>query len=151
MKAFIIFLSSIFILGLILLSSFLWDSYFSHPNISVAPLIFSIESGETAKEISKDLQKKHLIESSFFFETYIWLSKTEKDFQPGTYELQPNMSYVALVRILTSTSLAKEISLTIPEGFTLKQIGKRLEEKGLVPFDNCSRKRFFSPFFFSCF
>ncbi len=97
---------------------------------------FVIEEGQGVKVIGKNLLDQGLIRSKFWFELYVWFQGKSGDFQAGDYILNTNNSIVETVRILTAESYAgrtekNEVTIQIPEGWTLKQIGDHLEEKGV--------------------
>ncbi|PJA46381.1 endolytic transglycosylase MltG [Candidatus Uhrbacteria bacterium CG_4_9_14_3_um_filter_36_7] len=137
MKYISIFFITIFFIVIFLLTSFIRDSYFLNSISETKEIAFLIEEGQSAKWISQNLEDQGIIGNHLWFDFYVWLSKSEKDFQPGVFTLRPGMSYANLVREMTLIEL-QEVSITIPEGFTLEQIGKRLEEKELVTMDEWS-------------
>lgn len=95
--------------------------------------ILKIEKGDGVNQVAIKLQKQEVIKNTFNWETYLWLEKQEDKLQSGEYELNPGMSAKDLVVKLThGNTLPQEIWITIPEGFTSKDIEKRLLEKGLV-------------------
>lgn len=125
-----VFLITVFAIG----GVFLWQSYVRYPDPKATDIQVAIEQGDGVKIISRQLKDKGLIPNRFFFECYVVLSQTQKNFQPGIFSLRPGMSYVSIVDALTSIQ-SQEVTVTIPEGYTLTQIGELLEEKGLVSMD----------------
>jgi len=91
-----------------------------------------IQNGESVKEIGKNLAEQSLIKSSFWFEIYTWLSEKQNKLQAGKYSISPNSSMVQIVDIISQGKVTEnDIWVTIPEGFTQKQIKARLIDEGL--------------------
>lgn len=131
MRIIVIFFAVFITVGFFFILAFLWDAYFSSPSKNALEISVTVQEGEGVSEIVSTLKTNGLVQSPLLFKGYVWLTKTQSDFQPGTFLLQPGMSYVSLLKVLTVVS-SQEIGVTIPEGFTLRQIGERLQEKGLV-------------------
>ncbi|MBI2635546.1 MAG: endolytic transglycosylase MltG [Parcubacteria group bacterium] len=88
-------------------------------------LIFKVEKGDSAKTVAVNLKKSELIKSSFVFRLYVFLSLGQYSLKPGEYEISPKMP----IRDIADTMVlggVNEVLLTIPEGFSLKQIEDRL-------------------------
>ncbi|MFA6304970.1 MAG: endolytic transglycosylase MltG [Patescibacteria group bacterium] len=92
--------------------------------------IFEITQGEGVNQISANLFKQGLIKNSFWFEVYVWQKDLQRNFFAGSYVLPKNLSIKELVKKLT-TSGESEKSITIPEGWSNKEIGKYLQDQGL--------------------
>ena len=91
-----------------------------------------IERGKRIKEIAKELEEANLIKGSFYFQIYTFL-KNKRNLQAGEYLLSPSMSISQIVEILSLGKVVRhEVKITIPEGFTVKQIDARLTEVGLI-------------------
>lgn len=91
-----------------------------------------IERGKSIKEIAKELEEANLIRGSFYFQFYTFL-KNKKNLQAGEYLLSPSMSISQIVEILSLGKVVRhEVKITIPEGFTVKQIDERLAQADLI-------------------
>jgi len=94
---------------------------------------FTINSGQSVKEIGRNLKTADLIRSSFWFEAWVWFTNTEKRFGAGEYRLSPHTNLLNLVRLLTGASVpASEITITFPEGWTSQQMADYLQSRGLT-------------------
>ncbi len=83
-------------------------------------------------EITDQLKENGLIDYGFLFRTYAWFSKADRKIAPGTYELNTQMDYRALITNMSSSSSTRQtVDVTIPEGYTLDQIFQLLEENGV--------------------
>ncbi len=94
-------------------------------------VIFKVEKGESAKTIADNLVKAKLIESPFIFRLYVYLSLGQYALKSGEYEFSPGMPIrdIADAIVIGGTN---EVLVTIPEGFTLKQIEDRLVAANLA-------------------
>lgn len=91
-----------------------------------------IERGKRIKEIAKELEEANLIRGSFYFQFYTFL-RNKRNLQAGEYLLSPSMSISQIVETLSFGKVVRhEVKITIPEGFTVKQIDARLVEAGLI-------------------
>lgn len=119
------------ILSVLILGTGIWFLYGKNPFIASHTVRIQIAENMTGREIAQLLQDKGVIMSSYTFRLYQYLTGTSKNLQRGTYELQTNMAPYAAIQALQNGRV-EEISVSIPEGFAIKQIAKRLEEKGII-------------------
>ena len=83
-------------------------------------------------QIVDQLEEEGLIEYKFLFQLYSWFSNADEKIVAGTYELNTEMDYRALVTNMSSSSSTRQtIDLTIPEGYTVDQIFALLDEEGV--------------------
>jgi len=92
---------------------------------------FRVQQGQNAKEVAAALFHKHIIISDWVFVRYLREQKLDMAIQSGEYVLDRHDTIPIIVDVLTG-KMAKEISVTIPEGYTIKQIDALLKKKGLV-------------------
>ncbi|MGB9886874.1 MAG: endolytic transglycosylase MltG [Moorellales bacterium] len=90
-----------------------------------------IARGSSSAVIANQLQEAGLLRSALAFRIYLYLQDMEGKLQAGEYRLSPGMSAPEIARTLTIGRVAR-YRVTIPEGYTLKQICARLVEAGLV-------------------
>ncbi|MFZ5390791.1 MAG: endolytic transglycosylase MltG [Patescibacteria group bacterium] len=92
----------------------------------------SISPGQGVKQIGYNLQQKNLIRSRWWFESWVWLKRSEKAFLAGDYLLPSNASVVNLTSLLTGgVRPTSELSLTFIEGWTVDQIGDYLADNNI--------------------
>jgi len=97
------------------------------------PKVLVVEKGDGVNQVAFKLKDRDILAQTFNFETLLWLRKQENKLQAGEYKLEPGISAKELANTLvTGNALPQEIQITIPEGFTSKDIEKRLVEKGLA-------------------
>ena len=78
------------------------------------------------------LEAEGLIEYKFLFKLYAWFSHAQDKISPGTYELDTEMDYHALVSSMGSSSAARKVTdITIPEGLTIDEVFTLLDERGV--------------------
>ena len=79
------------------------------------------------------LEEKGLIEYKFLFKIFASFTGAKSELSAGTYELDSDMDYRALLTNMGRNSATKqEVEVTIPEGYTIDQIFALLEEKGVA-------------------
>ena len=100
---------------------------------------FKIIEGMNAEEIARRLEKAGVIESAFKFRILARLNGYEDQLKIGTYNLTKNMNYDELFKQFLAGA-PEYVKVTIPEGFTVKDIARRLYNEGLVDYDNFLRK-----------
>lgn len=78
------------------------------------------------------LKENGLIEYKFLFKIFSSIAHASRKLTPGTYELNTDMDYNALVSSMSARSGSrKTVSVTIPEGYTLDQIFNLLVQEGV--------------------
>jgi len=98
---------------------------------AAASSFFKISKGDGLKEIGSRLSQNGVIKSITVFKIYSLLSGNAQKFQPGIYELNAGMSVPQIVKALTAVG-RNEVTLTIPEGMTLKDIDTLLSSAGVI-------------------
>lgn len=94
----------------------------------------TVEETDTLNDVTNALKENGLIEYKLLFKFFCAITKVEarEKITPGTYELNTDMDYHALINSMSSRSGSrKTVSVTIPEGYTLDQIFALLEEQGV--------------------
>ncbi len=118
------------ILFILVLGLFLLIRYFE-PYYSGADILVSIPAGVNAGEIARLLKEKKLILSENLFIFLAEVRKIENKIKAGTYRLDPKMSSIQILRSLVKGK-TYALKITIPEGYTAKEIAHLLAEKNIV-------------------
>lgn len=109
-----------------------------------------IRPGESVDQITQQLLDNELIDNKYIFWLYLrWYDKA-RDIKAGKHFIARNNSIEEIIDIL-STAEARQISLTIPEGFTISQVDSLVAEKGLLKAGEiveCAKKCDFSEYDF---
>jgi len=113
-----------------LIGFFVWQGIYLPKNLgSVENTMFSIEKGQKLFQIGENLEKEGIIKNKFFFDFYLIMKGNQKKLQAGKYFLSSSENILNIAKKIISGSTAK-IKITIPEGFTIKQIEERFKEIG---------------------
>lgn len=86
----------------------------------VAQLIFSINRGDTVKQIAQSLSDKEVIRFPKYFQLYTRISKKAAKIKAGEYTLKSDMTVVDVVDLFVSGKV-NQYALTIVEGWTVKE------------------------------
>ncbi len=87
--------------------------------------------------VADQLKDAGLIEYKWLFNFFSDISHASKKLSPGEYELKSSYDYRALITHMRAGSDgALTVDVTIPEGFTMHQIFKRLEEKNVCSYED---------------
>ncbi|MDQ0222229.1 endolytic transglycosylase MltG [Streptococcus moroccensis] len=89
-----------------------------------------IPEGSSVKDISQTLEKNGLIKNATVFDLYTKF-KNQSGFQSGYHQLQKSMTVDDIIATLQQEGTAEEVvpslgKVTIPEGYTLKQIAEAI-------------------------
>ncbi len=92
------------------------------------PVTITIYEADTMEDITDKLYDAGLIRYKSLFNLYASISDAKEDIQPGIYDLNTRYDYHALVNFMSPKSSREVIKLTIPEGYTCRQIFNLLQE-----------------------
>lgn len=98
-----------------------------------------ISAEDTLDTVADKLQEAELIRYKWFFKLFAKIIKAEEKIGIGTYELNNDMDYHALISGMRSSSgsmSAEVVDVTIPEGYTVAQTIHLLAEKGVNTEEN---------------
>ena len=99
----------------------------------------SIQQGDTPAVIAQKLKEADIIGSEFIFKAYVKITGAGAKFQYGDFELLKDASYKSLVTELETIKVTREtVTITFPEGTTIVQFAKRIEEAGI-----CTAQQFY--------
>ena len=98
-----------------------------------------ISAEDTLDTVADKLQEAELIRYKWFFKLFAAFTKAEDEIGIGTYTLNNDMDYHALISGMRSSSgsmSAETVDVTIPEGYTVAQTIRLLAEKGVNTEEN---------------
>ena len=102
---------------------------------TVGPLpedkIIIIEKGSSSWQITKQLEKDHIIKHDWFFWIISNITMKARDFKAGEYEFKKNTSPKEVIRII-SKGLIVVHKLVIPEGLTNKESISLIESQSAL-------------------
>lgn len=92
-----------------------------------------INEGQSVNSIADALKIGGVIENKFLFVAYTFITGNERRLQAGRYLFKPGVTIPDIIHSITS-GLAEpdDILVTIPEGFNVWEIDKRLVSTGLI-------------------
>ncbi len=90
----------------------------------------NIPQGLSVRAIGKVLQEKNFLRSPLAFEIYARVHGVAGLLQAGTFSLKTSMSAPEIIAAL-QRGLTEQVIVTIPEGFTVRDIDALLASKGL--------------------
>jgi UPF0755 protein len=101
------------------------------PGIPAGGRIFPVRRGETLAAIADRLQREGLIRSSRLLKALARLSGRQSSYKSGYFRIAPGDSTLDVHKLLVS-GYQEQVKVTIPEGWTLKQIATYLQDKGVA-------------------
>lgn len=82
--------------------------------------------------VAEQLKENGLIEHEWLFKLYASLTHSSTKLRPGTYTLDTDLDYMALIRNMGSSSTNKAtVDVTFLEGSTVDQVFALMEERGV--------------------
>ena len=94
-------------------------------------ITITIEEDDDLEEVATKLQQAGLIKYPGLFKLYGNITDAMEDIRPGSFELNSQYDYHALVGHLAGNQSRLTVDVTIPEGYNCAQIFALLEQKGV--------------------
>lgn len=94
-----------------------------------------VMADDTVKTVADKLEDAGLIEYKWFFRLFAAVANADEKIGMGTYELNTDMDYRALIMGMRSSAgnmTVETVTVTIPEGYTVNQIIKLLAKNGVA-------------------
>lgn len=127
--------SKIIIICIVILAIILGSVIFMYSNTVNNPLksdndniVVKIDKGEGFYTLLNDLKEKGLIRNEMFIKLYLKINNVKPKLVEGTYTINSDISLKDLIKELETE---KTVSVVIPEGYTIDQMGDLFQEKGL--------------------
>jgi UPF0755 protein len=114
---------------------------FTPTDVFDPPRIVSIHKGESMNTAARKLALAGVVRSQIAFVVYAKMTGGAKRVKPGDYAFKGSETIPDILRHLVNGDFMV-VTITIPEGMTVHQIGARLEQAGLVcesDFDDAAR------------
>ena len=92
------------------------------------PVTVTIYEADSMEDITNKLYDAGLIRYKSLFSFYASISDAQEDIDPGIYDLNTRYDYHALVNMMSASSTREVVKVTIPEGYTCRQIFDLLQE-----------------------
>lgn len=98
--------------------------------LSAAQREFTIEPGQTVKQISRVLADRGVIRHDYWFRVYVWWRGAESRFLAGSYNFPASLSSADLVNIFTQAVARPTRRAQILEGWSIKDTDAYLAAAG---------------------
>lgn len=92
--------------------------------------LFTVGKGSSGSAVAQELQAKGLIKSSLFLRLAMRLNGKAAMLKSGTYRITKGMGSMSIIDMIVAGKQAT-VRVTIPEGFTKRQVASLLESKGV--------------------
>ncbi|HSW85548.1 MAG TPA: endolytic transglycosylase MltG [Candidatus Saccharimonadales bacterium] len=99
---------------------------------SQATQIFNVDEGQSVKQISNNLESRHLIRSAWAFQLYVHSKELTNKLQAGTYAISPSQTTPSIITTLTKGKVATRL-VTILPGRRIDQVRADLINDGFAP------------------
>lgn len=97
------------------------------------PVTVAVEKGETLTDAAGKLEQAGVVRSALLFRLETRLRDEETEIKAGEYEFTPGEGREEILAILASGESVPALTITIPEGLTLEQTARVVEEQGGIP------------------
>ncbi|HVV67048.1 MAG TPA: endolytic transglycosylase MltG [Candidatus Saccharimonadales bacterium] len=121
----------LFILGTLFVNH-LYHNDLQPVSTSQQTQIFTVNSGDSVKDIASNLEKAHLIRSAWAMQLYIHSKESTSTMKAGTYAISPSQSVQSIVNVLTEGAVKTNL-VTIVPGMRIDQVRSRLINDGFSP------------------
>ena len=90
-----------------------------------------VAEGDGTSSVAKLLKDNGIIKYPLLFKVQSKLGGYDGNFQPGAATIDDGMSYSDILNLIITPS-REAAKITIPEGYEIKQIAQKLDEAGIV-------------------
>jgi UPF0755 protein len=91
-----------------------------------------VKAGDSLRSVSQRLEEAKIVTHGELLVALAFLRRSERGLQVGEHVFVPGTPPVEVLRQLTQPPVATETKITFPEGWTVRQMAQRLEEKKIV-------------------
>ncbi len=117
---------------LLLAAAIMGMNYLWHGTSSRTEIIVEIPSRSGTAQIARRLHTAGIVRNARIFQYFVILTGRARKLQAGEYAFSSRPGMLAVAQKLAAGKVLKHV-VTIPEGFTARQIAKKIEQEGLVP------------------
>lgn len=133
MKTFLRVLGTLMLLALLAGvggGTWFWFNVYRDRSLPAAETHVVVERGSTFVEIARLLAEKGVISNVATFRLLAKMRGSETDVRAGEYRFDPHQTQSEVLRSLLTGGAQVAVWVTIPEGYTAKQIAQRLADAG---------------------
>jgi UPF0755 protein len=110
--------------------AWLWYGVYRDRSLPAAEMHVVVERGSTFVEIARLLAEEGVISNVTTFRLLAKIRGSETDVRAGEYRFDPHQTQSEVLRALLTGGAQVAVWVTIPEGYTAKQIALRLADAG---------------------
>ncbi|SFI01451.1 UPF0755 protein [Tindallia magadiensis] len=128
---------AVFLLVLLLFGGALIGGIFLAPSLLAETtnderVVLIIEEGDSLHRVSEILKDEGVIRSARWFRREGQAAGVDRNIRPGEYEIMPGSQFEDIFALIQTGQQREQVRITFPEGYTLYQMGGRLEEHGIA-------------------
>lgn len=97
---------------------------------------FFVPKNSSVGEIAEILRSKKVIIDPFGFTLIVRALKSDRNLKSGNYRISRVKNVFEIISILEEGVPQKQVKVTIPEGFTVYDVARRLKENGIIANEN---------------
>lgn len=124
-------LGLVFLLMILIAGTIVWQAnrfWLQGGDADAEVVEFVVEAGTGVNTIAEELKEQGLVANKFWFKVYAKLSGDASSIKAGAFLIQPGLSYADVMDILVQAQ-SDDVSITIPEGLNIVQIGEIVRGK----------------------
>ena len=99
------------------------------------PVTVAVEQGDTLSSVADKLEEAGVIQSSNLFKLESRVQGGDTEIKAGEYRFVPGEDTEQILETLSSGESVSAFTITVPEGLTLEQTARVVEEEGGIPAD----------------
>jgi UPF0755 protein len=111
----------------------------ANPQPEGQPVTIVVKKGSTAASIADEAAAAGVVPSAMMFRLKARDADMSSKFKPGSYQLATGMPYEVVFEALAAGPKVEYTDVTIPEGFTAKQVAERIASKTGISEDELVR------------
>ncbi|MDS0524980.1 endolytic transglycosylase MltG [Clostridium sp. SHJSY1] len=127
----------IVVIAIVLGLTYYYKSIISQPlKMNSNTIEIEVDEGESFNSVLEKLDKAGNLRNKYIVKLNLKLTNESVNLFSGKYEVSKNITLEELVKTLQTKDLSKDkVAVSIPEGYSIDNIAKRLEENGLFSKD----------------
>lgn len=124
---------AIVVLGIVVFAGYKWLMFQIHGSTAEKDFQVMIEEGATLKDVLKKLEDENMLGNANYRSLYMRFYEADYTYQAGEYEIKRGMTLEQTLAKFQKGEVVKPktVKVTIPEGWNVKQIARRLAENNL--------------------
>lgn len=92
-------------------------------------IIVKITKGDNLRTVALKLEESQVIFNKYVFIALGRIFSYQDNLIPGEYKISNGLSYLNILKMLTDPSVVRTVTVTIPEGLNIRQMGRLLQRQ----------------------